>query len=93
LIESSSAWKNVYIQNIPKYQPKEHQAPGIAFQVTSESTGSSHTSAEISLFFLLMELQLGHLNQSSMSMLSLDFHEFLDEVSELNILEKNGTGR
>jgi hypothetical protein len=51
LIESSSAWKNVYIQNIPKYQPKEHQAPGIAFQVTSESTGSSHTSAEISLFF------------------------------------------
>lgn len=63
------------------------------FRSHPKAPGQAIPLRKYPFFFLLMELQLGHLNQSSMSMLSLDFHEFLDEVSELNILEKNGTGR
>ena len=90
-----------YIQNIPKYQPMGSTwSTWYRLWVTSESTGSSHTSAEISLFSFCSWNYSWVIWTNRLclcwvwtSMLSLDFHEFLDEVSELNILEKNGTGR
>ena len=65
-----------YIQNIPKYQPM-----GSTWSTWYRLSGhirkhrvKPYLCGNIPFFFLLLELQLGHLNQSSMSMLSLDFH-------------------